>query len=140
MRYLLTSLILILQGCSEPVIPVVGGSCNYKSYVETVEVISISDANRSSNAYISCDNSAVKVMFKFKPSATLEDILNPETTWSLYDTVGKYTTAKYIESKGLKVGSTHKVKIDIISSGTCTPISFSFVDVDFSDRENYCKE
>ena len=139
MRYLITSLFLILQGCSDPVIPVVGGSCKYKSSVETVEVVSISDANRSNSAYLSCDKHAVKVMFTFKPSSTLGGMLTPDRPWSLYDTVGKYTSAEYIKSKGLKVGNTYKVKVDTISSGTCTPILFKFVDVDFSDKENYCK-
>ena len=138
MRYFLTSLLLIMQGCNEPIIPVVGGSCNYKSSIETVEIISISDVNSSDRAYRSCDNGAVKVMFIFKPSATLGGMLNSDMPWSLYDTVGQYTSAKYIESKGLTIGSTHKVKADSITSGACTPILFKFVDVDFSDSKNIC--
>ncbi len=139
MRYFLTSLLLIMQGCSEPIIPVVGGSCNYKSSVETVEIISISDVNSSDRAYISCEQNAVKVMFTFKPSSTLGSMLNSNMPWSLYDTVGQYTSAKYIESKGLTIGSRHKVKVDSITSGACTPILFKFIDVDFLDRENHCK-
>ena len=139
MRYFLISLLLIMQGCSTPIVPVVGGSCDYKNSIETVEIISILDVNSSDNAYRSCESDAVKVMFRFKPSATLKGRLNSNVPWSLYDTVGKYTSANYIESKGLTIGSTHKVKVDMISSGSCTPILFKFVDVNFSDRENYCQ-
>jgi len=141
MRYVVISLMLILQGCNNPVVdPVVGGSCDYKSSMESVEIVSISDVNKSNGAYVSCDNSPVKVMFKFKSSPTLKGLLSSDKPWSLYDTLGKYTTKAYIKSKGLTVGSQHKVKVDTITSGTCTPILFNFVDINFSDRENYCKE
>jgi len=140
MRYVIISLMVMLQGCTDPIIPVVGGACDYQSSIETLEIVSISDVNRSNSAYVSCDNAAVKVMFKFEPSESLGSKVNFDRPWSLYDTVGKYTTKKYIESKGLTVGSKHKVKVEHIISGACTPILFNFIDLNFSDKENQCKE
>jgi len=130
--YLIISMIL-LTACQnssnqEEEIPTEGETCQYESHIEQATISSFEYIENQSQ----CDN-AVHIHFTLEESPTIEYTYNMPYS-------GILTSEMYFESKGLTVGSTHDINVSTITTGTCSPITFEFVDINLSDMENYCIE
>ena len=112
-----------------------GGPCTYSSTPGTAIIISLSSASLNSN---NCANNPVEVLFDFTPDSPAD--ANDATDKNQHVIVGdgKNPPLDYVINKGLTIGSSHPCTRQNITSGTCSPVSFIFGDVDLSDFAASC--
>ncbi len=123
-------LLLVIPTCRPPM---VGGPCKYADTPGMATIVSVEPAP---DGALNCTNHPVEVVFDFTPTnagtggaatgrtLTIGEGLNPPLSW--------------VQAEGLIVGSQHPcVRHDIIE-GTCTPILYSFPDIDTQAGLNAC--
>ncbi len=112
-----------------------GGPCTYTSTTGTATIVSLNSASTSNN---NCNNNPVEVVFYFTPNnpADANDAIDKNRVLTVGD--GKNPPLNYVLGKGLTIGSTHPCTRQIEVSGTCSPIIFTFTDVDLSDYAASC--
>jgi hypothetical protein len=98
----------------------------------TAETVSLNGASISGN---NGDNNPVTVVFNFTPDNP-SDATGIDRVLTVGD--GKHPPLDYVLSKGLTVGSTHPCTRQIIASGTCPPVIYTFTYVDLSDYAASC--
>jgi hypothetical protein len=127
--------IFLFFSCSSRNSDPVGGSCTYTSVTGTATIVSLNTASTNSN---NCNNNPVEVVFDFTPAnpADANDATDKNRTLTVGD--GKNPPFNYVLSKGLTIGSTHPCIRQIEVSGTCSPVIFTFTDVDLSDYAASC--
>lgn len=127
--------------CSKPVGPRIGGPCTYKDIPGTATIVSVEAA--PSDEY-NCAN-AVKVTFDFVPNdpAAIAGYRFP--TWK--DTGNSFTISggmnppkNWAMEQGLTAGSEHACVRSEITGGTCTPVGFSFPEINKEGWEAECFE
>jgi len=121
--------------------PPIGGPCTYVDIPGIAKIVSVEKA--PSTEYNCAD--AAKVIFDFVPndpaaidhyrhpswkdtgnSFTLSGGMNPPKTWAM--------------ERGLTVGSVHACVRSESTGGTCTPVTFSFPEINLEGWEKYCFE
>jgi len=127
--------VLLFSCSSSRVSDPVGGPCTYTSTTGTATIISLNSATSTDN---NCNNNPVEVVFDFTPANPTD--ANDATDKNRKLTVGdgKNPPLNYVLSKGLTIGSTHSCTRQIEVSGACTPVVFTFTDVDLSDYASSC--
>ncbi len=118
-------------------ISVIGGPCSYNEFPGRAVITSVTPAPDGG-----CID-AVYVEFNFIPddpnALELYVFPNwPDTGQFLTVGDGKHPNATWAELQGLTVGSIHPAIRMEISDGTCTPVIFKFLDVDYSSYAEYC--
>jgi len=113
----------------------IGGSCTYMSTTGTATIVSLNGASTGSN---NCNNNPVEVVFDFTPANPADANTATDTNRVLTVGDGKNPPLNYVLSKGLTVGSTHPCTRQIEISGSCTPVVFTFTDVNLSDYAASC--
>ena len=118
---------------------IVGGPCEYVDIPGVATIVSVENAPPED---YNCKN-AVVVTFDFVPDdpGAVDNYLFPN--WS--DT-GQHLTVgggmnpplQWVLLQGLSKGSKHRCERSEITDGTCTPVCFSFPDIDFSGWELFC--
>ncbi len=127
--------IFLFFSCSTRNSDPIGGPCTYTSTTGTATIVSLNTASNNSN---NCNNNPVEVVFDFTPAnpADANDATDKNRTLTVGD--GKNPPLNYVLSKGLIIGSTHPCSRQNEVSGACTPIIFTFTDVDLSDYAASC--
>ncbi len=127
--------IFLFFSCSPGTSDPIGGPCTYTSTTGTATIVSLNTASITSN---NCNNNPVVVVFDFTPAnpADANDATDKNRTLTVGD--GKNPPLDYVLNKGLTVGSTHPCTRQTEVSGTCTPVTFTFTDVDLSDYATSC--
>jgi hypothetical protein len=136
----LVILFVLLVSCKDDD-PVAGGSCVYDEIPGTAEITEIvvdTDDGRL------CDN-AVVVYFDFVPTDPSATVLYRFPNWPdihrrLIVADGKNPPSSWVEAEGLTVGSEHACVRKEETKGTCTPVLFTFPDVDYSGWVEYCEK
>lgn len=126
----------LLSSCSSQAEnPTLGGSCTYTRTQGQATIVSLNSANPSSN---NCNNNPVEVVFDFAPDnpANANNVMDKNRVLTVGD--GKNPPLNYVLGKGLSIGSIHPCIKQNIASGTCTPVIFTFTDVDLSDYAASC--
>jgi len=113
----------------------IGGPCSYTSTTGTATIVSLNSASTNSN---NCNNNPVEVIFDFTPSKPSDVNTATDTNRVLTVGDGKNPSLNYVLSKGLAVGSTHPCMRQIEVSGVCTPVVFTFTDIDLTDYAASC--
>ena len=139
----LSLVVVLTMGCNEDsdsdAADVVGGRCEYNDIQgrATINSVAVPDAGEDN-----CKN-AVKIMFTFTP----DDVSAPDDyrfgEWPDTDRqftvgAGKNPPKAWAESVGLVQGSTYKCVRSEIINGTCTPVIFSFPEIDLTGWEKEC--
>ncbi len=122
-----------LYSCASQTDPV--GSCTYTRTPGTATIVSLNSAPGGSN---NCNNIPVEVVFDFVPLDLVAAIPATDNQRLLTVGDGKNPPLDYVLAKGLTVGSTHPCTRQIITSGVCTPVLFTFTDIDLSDYAASC--
>lgn len=101
----------------------VGGSCQYKSYPGQATIVSIA---RSQTA--DPQQRRFEVKFTFVPkNKVAEGFAQVEgKTFNLYDNNFQNPDRDFIASKQISVGKVLDGNLQVITSGTCTPVLFDF--------------
>ena len=141
--WVLSLVVVLTMGCNEDsdsnAANVVGGRCEYNDIqgTATITAFAVPDASEDN-----CKN-AVKIIFTFIPddASTPDDYRFSE--WPDQDQAftvgaGKNPPKTWAESKGLIQGSIHKCVRSEIINGTCTPVIFSFPEIDVTGWEEEC--
>lgn len=145
--WLLSFFVVLTMGCNEGsnsgaesrAADVVGGRCEYNEIAGTAAINEIAMPDESED---NCKN-AVKIIFTFTP----DDVAAPDDyrfgEWSDADQnftvgAGKNPSKAWAESAGLIQGSIHKCVRSEIIHGTCTPVIFSFPEIDVTGWEKEC--
>jgi hypothetical protein len=125
------------DGSEDP--PIIGGPCNYLDIQGTASIVSMGVPAPDDN---NC-NHAVEVIFDFTPDdpSAADDYLLPN--WSdkgQHLTVGdgKNPPKEWVLGQGLTPGTEHRCVRSEITDGACTPVVFSFPDIDFSGWPAFC--
>lgn len=113
--------------------PIVGGPCDYDVISGMATIVSVRDADPAAN---NCDD-AVEVVFDFVPDEPGDVDRYRFPDWSdkgQYLTVGAGMNPPraWVEDQGIVEGSTQRCMRLEITKGTCTPVIFSFPEIDFS--------
>lgn len=130
---------LAVQACDEDT-PVVGGRCTFDSIPGTALVQLVTADTLSGRM---CDN-AVFVYFDFVSADSTAPsryrIPNwPDTGRRLLVGDGKNPPLTWVEAEGLTVGTSHPCVRLEETRGTCTPVQFRFLDIDYSGWTPYCE-
>jgi len=115
---------------------IVGGKCTYNDIQGTATIDSVAEPDAGEN---NCKH-AVKIFFTFTPDDV--DAPNdyrfsewPDKDQAFFVGAGKNPPKVWTESAGLIQGSTHKCVRSEIISGTCTPVIFSFPEIELTGWE-----
>jgi hypothetical protein len=141
--WLLTIVVVLTMGCNDDsdsdAADIVGGRCEYNEIHGAAIINAVVEPDVGED---NCKN-AVKILFTFTPDdASVPDDYRfgewPDQNQSFTVGGGKNPPKAWAESAGLVQGSTHKcVRSDIIT-GTCTPVIFSFPEIDVTGWEKEC--
>ena len=116
-----------------------GGQCGYRDVPGIATIVAVRDA--SPDDY-NCQN-AVTVVFDFAPadSAAIHGYLFPawpDSGRQLRVGSGLNPPRSWVEGQGLAEGTQHRCTRQEITVGTCTPVLFTFPDIDFSGWADSC--
>lgn len=123
-------LILSVFACARPDHPggpLVGGPCKYKSYPGQATILSIAHSQTSLQTAIEL----LDVQFIFKPIDRIEEsfVQGANRTFNLYGKNFQYPDREFLRRHNLRVGSVLNGSMEVIVSGTCTPVLFDFPDL-----------
>jgi len=136
-RSLFISLLLLAIGCEDP--ERIGGPCAYIDTPGFAEITSIETADTS---LYNCRN-AVEVLFNFVSDDTTAPQKYRFPTWpdtSRHLTVGSgmNPALEWVTAEDISVGKEYRCLRRELISGTCVPVEFDIVGIDFSDWADYC--
>jgi hypothetical protein len=124
-------MVTVLCGCDGWL---VGGPCTYQDTPGVATIVSVETANPSDN---NCPNDPVEVVFDFAPDDP--DIGDLEATrFSLTISSGTNPPLSWVTAEGLEVGTQHPCMRRDITRGTCTPIIYTFTEVDYDAAAEQC--
>lgn len=135
--------VTIIMGCSSgsdsDAADIAGGRCEYKDFQGSATITAVTEPDAGED---NCKN-AVKIIFTFTPNdASAPDQYRfsqwPDNEQKFTVGSGKNPPKDWAESVGLIIGSTHKCVRSEIISGTCTPVIYSFPDIDLTGWETWC--
>ncbi len=132
------SLLMIagLSGCVGPQQKTTeGGPCDYVNIKGTAHIIAVERATKGPN---NCKN-PVSVVFNFMPldgaaGGANRSYKNQRLTLG----EGQNPPGAWVNAQGIKVGSRLSCVRQEITSGTCTPVLYSFPSLNYSGWENAC--
>lgn len=137
-------LLLVVVGCNGVEVKkedynLDGGSCKY---VDIPGVAVITAIREPDPGDYNC-RQAVAVFFDFLPDDTAAVSRyrfpdRPDATHRLTVGAGMNPPRKWIEGQGIVVGGKLRCLRSEIFSGSCTPVSFSFPDLDWSGWQKMC--
>jgi hypothetical protein len=118
----------------------VGGGCKYKEIPGKCHITSASNAPADQN---NCPNDPVEILFDFAPNdpqAPAHYLFPkwPETNQHLLIGDGKNPPRQWTVKQGLLKDSIKPCLRTEIVQGTCTPVIFKFIEVDYSDANKLC--
>ncbi len=107
--------------------PTVGGPCQYKTYPGQATIISITqskDHNQSETAQF-------EVKFSFTPGQIIEEKFArvEGKAFNLYGENFQYPDRQFLTRNSIHVGTVLEGYLNVIVSGTCTPLLFEFPDL-----------
>jgi hypothetical protein len=119
----------------------VGGSCEYRRIHGRATITAVRDADPEAN---NCTD-AVEVIFDFAPDdiSTREHYRladHPDTGQYLRVGAGMNPPRAWARRKGLVTGAVHRCVRSEIVQGACTPVVFTFPDIDMTGWEKNCFE
>ncbi len=127
--YLLLIYSMIFMGCQGTKNNMmVGGSCSYKNYINSIKITSIKENNSTEE----CKKS-IKIRYQIIKKA--ENLPVTPRKIAIYK-----VSKKYLIDKGFNIGSVHNMQISIIKSGTCTPVIEKIIGIDEFAFQKKCKE
>jgi hypothetical protein len=134
---LLPILLLCVQSCNDD--PVCGCRCAYDTISGTALIKSIVPDTLDNRI---CSN-AVIVYFDFIPDdpgapGSYRFPNHPDTSRTLFIADGKNPPSTWIEAEGLGVGTEHECVRLEETRGTCTPVLFVFLNLDYTGWMEYC--
>lgn len=102
----------------------VGGPCKYKSYPGQATIISITDGQTGG----ADDVKRFEVKFTFAPQDKIEESYARVEggTFHLYGNNWRYPDQDFLKHHNIHVGKVLDGSLQVIVSGTCTPVVFDF--------------
>jgi hypothetical protein len=107
--------------------PTVGGPCQYQSYPGQATIISIAESKDHDQS----ETAKVEVKFSFTPGQKIaERFARVEgMTFNLYGKNFQYPDRQFLTRNNIHVGTVLEGYLQVIVSGTCTPMLFEFPDL-----------
>lgn len=139
-RSLVVALLIVVLGCRNGQDPErVGGPCSYIDVPGVAKITSIETAGTGLN---NCRN-AVEVLFDFVPDDPTAPQRYRVPTWPdagrhLIVGDGKNPSLEWVTAREISVGKEYPCLRQEITSGTCTPVVFDVVGIDFTAWADYC--
>jgi hypothetical protein len=135
--FILSIFLFNLSGCDDNKID--GGPCDYSTTLGVATIMAVKTADLSDN---NCKD-AVEIIFNFVPDnpaarSHYRFPLSPDTGRNFVVGDGKNPPGNWALNKGLIEQSSHRCARQEIINGTCTPIIFSFPDIDCTDYATDC--
>jgi hypothetical protein len=117
----------------------VGGACEYRQIHGRAIVTDVREADPQAN---NCKN-AVEVVFAFAPDepsapGRYRFADHPDTEQYLRVGAGMNPPRAWVRREGLVTGSVHRCIRSEIEKGSCTPVVFSFPDLDTAGWKKAC--
>jgi len=116
------------------------GGCSYAKYPGSAIIVSV---EQDTNQMSACENAAT-IKFTFYPTDSSASSRYRYPHWSDTNQVflvgdGKSPPLNWAISQGLVVGSEHSCERREIISGTCLPVYFKFLEIDYSAWGDSCE-
>lgn len=117
----------------------IGGACSYREVPGTTTIVTVAKTPASVQQARTTGGpgyEGVEVSFKFKPSRPITDkaVRNfNQSTHTLRLTNSWYPGRRYIDKYHLSLGRIMPATLKIRTSGACTPMFFSFPEIDLAD-------
>lgn len=107
--------------------PIVGGPCRYKSYPGQATIISITESKDHSQS----ETAKLEVKFSFTPGQKIEERFArvEGRTFNLYGKNFQYPDRQFLTKNNIHAGTILEGYLQVIMSGTCTPMLFEFPDL-----------
>jgi hypothetical protein len=121
--------------------PHLGAGCEYRKFYGRATITEVRNADPDAN---NCRD-AVEVVFTFSPIETSAPehyrfSNQPDTGRFLHVGAGMNPPRAWVRSKGLVPGAVHRCIRSEVLKGACTPVVFTFPDIDMDDWRKYCFE
>lgn len=107
-----------------------GGGCKYRKIPGEIQILSIEAADPKSYG---CKNDPVKVEFEFTANHN-----KAKSKGLLTVGAGLYPPRNYMTTLGIKPGGKYPAVKDELLSGSCNPVTYGFLELNFLDYENDC--
>ncbi len=113
----------------------VGGPCAYDTFPGTATVISVEAIPRSRNLQDRLPYQPFRVLFTFEPSKPVSHPLyRPGQAHELTLSGGTPPGPAFLKKYGIRPGAAFRAQLHLITSGTCTPATFTLRGVDVFDQ------
>ena len=115
--------LFILFACARPE-HLVGGPCQYKSYPGRATILSIKESPIGNADHVK----RFDVKFSFVPREKIAESLarTEGKTFNLYGNNWQYPDREFLTTRDIHVGMVLDGSLQVIVSGTCTPVLFDF--------------
>ena len=111
----------------------VGGPCNYADFPGKIDVIAVEPAPPAGAPALPYQ--PYRVVFTFTPTGAVKHRLyKPAKTYELTLAGGEAPGPAFLKKYGVRPGAQFKTELHLITSGTCSPVVFTFHGIDVHDR------
>lgn len=131
--FLATSLVASLETASAQA-QRAGGPCSYSDHPGKATIIEVTPIPQPKSAQAQQPYQPYRVLFTFAPSKPVPgQLFTPGKAYDLTLSGGTPPGPKFLKKYGIKPGATFKTDLHIITSGTCSPVVFTFHGIDVYD-------
>lgn len=118
----------------------VGGPCSYENYPGAISIIAVEPIPQPKNPSARLPYQPYRVIFTFAPAKPVpHPVFQPGKTQELTLSGGTPPGPEFLKRYGIHPGASFKTDLHLITSGTCSPVVFTFHGIDVFDRFEFKK-
>ena len=112
----------------------VGGRCEYTAFSGKATITQVTPVRGSQAVLAGLPYRPRRVLFTFSPSTPVANALyEPGRQYELTLSGGTPPGPGFLKKYGIRPGAAFTAKMDLIRSGTCTPVVFTFRSINLHD-------
>ena len=118
----------------------VGGPCSYADYPGAASIIEVTPIPQPKDLLARLPYQPYRVLFTFAPAKPLANALfQPAKVHELTLSGGTPVGPEFLKKYGIRQGASFRTDLHLITSGTCSPVVFTFHGIDVYDRFEFKK-
>jgi len=113
----------------------VGGPCSYADYPGKAAIVSVTPIPQPEAKLAQLPYQPHRVVFVFTPSVPVpHGLYKPGHTYELTLSGGTAPGPEFLKKYGIRPGVSYPAELHLITSGTCSPVVFTFRGIDVFDH------
>lgn len=134
-RFLLATLLLSFPATLNAQAQRMGGPCSYADFPGKISIIAVEPIPQKQAAKPPLPYQPHRVVFTFSPKGAVDHGLYVRgKTYELTLAGGEAPGPKFLRKYGIRPGAQFRTELHLITSGTCSPVVFTFHGIDVHDR------